>query len=339
MSEQNDNSILNSGAFGEQPQVATRSSTSPASTSALILDKLARDFLAEQKSRRRWSTFFRVVLLLVIVPLLLMALFAPNVVTPTCMDSCTALVKLDGEIASDADASATNINEALREAFAAPEVQGVILEINSPGGSPVQAGQIYDEIRRLRAAHPNVPLYTVVGEMAASGGYYIAAAADEIYVDKASLLGSIGVIMMNFGFTGAMEKLGVEQRTVTSGENKSFMDPFSPENEEQRAHMQGLLDNVHRQFIDAVRAGRGERLNEIDGIFSGLIWDGEGAIRIGLADDLGTVDSVARDVIGEKNIVDFSYYPNFSERLARQLGAAFAQHFSTQVTNQKIYWK
>ena len=343
MSEHNENSILNSDAFSAQSENHARTqvphASSSATTSALILDKLARDFLAEQKSLRRWKIFFRFVFLLIIVPLLLVGFFAPNIATPTCAGSCTALVRLEGEIGSHTDASAENINSALRDAFSASHVQGVILEINSPGGSPVQAGQIYDEIKRLRTEYPDVPLYTVVSEMAASGGYYVAAASDAIYADKASILGSIGVIMMNFGFTEAMEKLGIEQRTMTSGDNKAFMDPFSPENDEQKAHMQKLLDNVHRQFIEAVRTGRGDRLDEVDGIFSGLFWDGENAVRIGLADDFGTVDSVARDVIGEENIVDFSYYPDFSERLARQLGAAIAQQFSTRVANQEVRWK
>ncbi len=341
MSEHDENSILNSDAFGAQPEARAQTPAASAATTTgvLVLDRLARDFLAEQKSQRRWKIFFRLVFLLIIVPLLLVGFFAPNIATPVCTGPCTALVRLEGEIGSDTDASAENVNGALRDAFAASHVRGVVLEINSPGGSPVQAGQIYDEIKRLRALHPDIPLYTVVNEMAASGGYYIAAASDAIYADKASILGSIGVIMMNFGFTEVMEKLGIEQRTMTSGNNKAFMDPFSPENEEQKAHMQGLLDNVHRQFIEAVRKGRGDRLNEEEGIFSGLFWDGENAVRIGLADGFGTTDSVARDIVGEENVVDFSYYPGFSERLARQLGTAIAQHFSAQTTHQTVRWK
>ncbi|MDR1528850.1 MAG: S49 family peptidase [Burkholderiales bacterium] len=334
---ESEKSILESEFFGERQEAAPNVQNQ--GSGSVVLDELAIAFLIEQRRSRRWKIFFRLIALLIVLLLLLSSFYGADPSKPFCVSSCTALVKLEGEIASDSDASAEHINAALRDAFGSEYVRGVILEINSPGGSPVQAGKIYDEIKRLREQYPHIPIYTVVDEMAASGGYYVAAASDDIYVDKASLVGSIGVIMMNFGFTGAMEKLGIEQRTMTSGENKAFMDPFSPENDEQKSHMQGLLDNVHHQFIDAVRKGRGERLHETESIFSGLIWDGENSVRLGLADGFGSVESVARDVIGEENIRDFSYYPDFSERLARQFGVAFAEYWATRTAGNTIRWR
>ncbi|MCL2871879.1 MAG: S49 family peptidase [Betaproteobacteria bacterium] len=322
-------SILHASVFGQ---------TAPSSAAASVandrrveaMEKVTMAFLTEQRRARRWRIFFRLVLLAFIV-LLISLSFMSKDRSKSCLTECTALVQLTGEIAADANASAEHINSALQEAFAAKHVRGVILEINSPGGSPVQAGQIYDEIKRLREEHPDTPLYVVVGEMAASGGYYVAAASDEIYVDKASLVGSIGVIMLNFGFTEAIQKLGIEQRTMTAGENKAFMDPFSPVNEKQKAHVQKLLDSIHQQFITAVREGRGDRLHETPDMFSGLIWNGDEAVTLGLADGLGTVDSVARDIIGVENVYDFSYRPDFSERLARKFGAAFFEQVSTKM--------
>jgi protease-4 len=212
----------------------------------------------------------------------------------------------------------------LQDAFEDKNTQGVILRINSPGGSPVQAGYINDEIHRLRALHPDIPLYVVIEDICASGGYYVAAAADKIYVNKASLVGSIGVLMDGFGFTGAMDKLGVERRLLTAGENKGFLDPFSPMNAKQKEYAQTMLAEIHQQFIDVVRNGRGERLKETPEMFSGLIWTGEKSIALGLADDIGSVDSVARDVIKAGEIVDYTAEEKLTDRLARRFGVGAA---------------
>ena len=201
------------------------------------------------------------------------------------------------------------------------DIGGVILRINSPGGSPVQAGLINDEIRRLRSKHPETPLYAVVEDVCASGGYYVAAAADKIYVNKASIVGSIGVLMDGFGFTGTMEKLGVDRRLLTAGNNKGFLDPFSPQNPNQTAHAQVMLDDIHQQFIDVVKTGRGARLKETPEMFSGLMWTGDQSVKLGLADDFGSVDSVARDVIKAEKVLDYSVRDNIAERFARRLGA------------------
>lgn len=237
----------------------------------------------------------------------------------------TALINLRGTIDASGDASAEKINGALQSAFEDKGTAGIIMRINSPGGSPVQSGIVYDEIRRLRAKHPEIPLYVVVEDLCASGGYYIASAADKIFVDKASIVGSIGVLMDGFGFTGTMEKLGVERRLLTAGENKGFLDPFSPQDEKQKEHARLLLGEIHKQFIDVVRQGRGKRLKETPDMFSGLMWTGSQSIQLGLADDFGTVDSVARDLIKVENILDYSVKENIAERMAKRLGAEMGQ--------------
>ncbi|MDR2016951.1 MAG: S49 family peptidase [Burkholderiales bacterium] len=331
--------ILRAQVFGQTPPPSATATASAGNGSHVVaLEKIAMAFLAEQRRARRWRIFFRLAILVVVVLLISLSFTGKNY-SRGCLNECTALVQLSGAISLDADASAEHIISGLKNAFTSKNVRGVILEINSPGGSPVQAGQIYDEIKRLRETYPGIPLYAVVGEMAASGGYYVAAAADEIYVDKASLVGSIGVIMMNFGFTEAIHKLGIEQRTMTAGDNKALMDPFSPVDERQKEHVQKLLDSIHQQFITAVRDGRGERLRETPEMFSGLIWSGNEAVALGLADGLGTADSVARDIIGVENVYDFSYRPNFSERLARQLGTAFAEQVATKLGSSVLKWQ
>jgi protease-4 len=234
-------------------------------------------------------------------------------------------VELKGVIADTGDASADNIVGALRDAFSDKHTRGVILRINSPGGSPVQAGTINDEIARLRAKYPDVPLYAVVEDICASGGYYVAVAADKIYVDKASIVGSIGVLMDGFGFTGTLDKLGVERRLLTAGENKGFLDPFSPLVPSQRDYAKKMLGEIHQQFIDVVRKGRGTRLKESADTFSGLVWTGQRSIDLGLADALGSVDSVAREVIKAEAIVDFTPRENVVERFAKRFGAAMAE--------------
>jgi protease IV len=286
-----------------------------------VLERLAFGALKEQRTARRWGIFFKLVTLLY-VTLLLGAFFAYEAESgrePT--NDHTALISIDGVIDADGQNSAEKIISALNDAFDEPHAKGIILRINSPGGSPVQAGMIADEIKRLRARDPSKPIDVVVEDICASGGYYIAAAADHIYVDKASLVGSIGVIMDSFGVTELMNKLGVERRAYTSGENKAFLDPFQPVNETQRKHLQAMLDQIHQQFIDVVKQGRGKRLKETPDMFSGLVWNGAQAIDLGLVDGLGTVDSVARDVLKFEDVVDYTVQESPLERLSKRISS------------------
>ena len=289
------------------------------------LEKVALAAVTEQRRARKWSIFFKIagLLYLFLVLFLVMGLL-DHTDLPTSK-SHTALVSLEGVIAPGSQASAERIIEGLQLAFKAKHVKGVILRINSPGGSPVQAGQINDEIKRLKAKNPKIPLYVVVNDICASGGYYVAVAADKIYVDKASLVGSIGVLMDGFGFTGTMEKLGVERRLMTAGENKGFLDPFSPVDPVQKEHAKALLSEIHKQFIDTVKAGRGARLKETEGMFSGLIWTGVRSVELGLADAFGSTESVARDVIKAEDVVDYTPRQSFADRFAKRLGAASAE--------------
>ncbi|MDP1611402.1 MAG: S49 family peptidase [Sulfuritalea sp.] len=288
--------------------------------------------LAEQRRGRRWGIFFKLLGFGYLVVILGLAMdwgqgekFADGA-------KFTALVDLSGVIKAKGDANAENVISALQAAFDDKHTAGVILRINSPGGSPVQSGIINDEIRRLRAAHPEIPLHVVVEDVCASGGYYVAAAADKIYVDKASIVGSIGVLMDGFGFTGTMEKLGVERRLLTAGESKGFLDPFSPQNESHKDHAKQMLGEIHQQFIDVVRKGRGKRLKETPDMFSGLMWSGAKSIELGLADGYGTVDSVARDVFKASDIRDFSVKQNFAEKFAKQIGADMAEGMANVLT-------
>jgi protease-4 len=290
-----------------------------------VLEKLVLGTLQEKRRARRWGIFFKLLAFAWLAAALLMAGGWLVREAKVATGRHTALVELNGVIAAGGEASAEDIVTSLRAAFDDDKTVGVVLRINSPGGSPVQAGIIHDEIRRLRTLHPNTPLYAVVEEVCASGGYYVAAAADRIYVDKASLVGSIGVLMEGFGFVGAMEKLGIERRLLTAGTNKGFLDSFSPLPEDQRRHAQQMLDEIHKQFIDVVRTGRGSRLKESPDLFSGLVWTGAHSVEMGLADGMGTVDSVARDVIKAEDVVDFSTRKNLAERLARRLGATAAE--------------
>ena len=288
------------------------------------LERLAFATLAEQRASRRWRIFFRMAWLLLAVVLVWTGAQRAGVGGNNPSQAHTAVVAIKGEIADGADASAEWIVTALRAAFEDEGAQAVVLLINSPGGSPVQAGIINDEIRRLKAKHKK-PVYAVVEESCASAAYYIAVAADQIYVDKASIVGSIGVLMDGFGFTGLMDKLGVERRLMTAGENKGFLDPFSPQTKNQRAHAQTLLDQIHQQFIQVVREGRGARLKETPEMFSGLFWSGQQAIELGLADGLGNVDYVAREVVKAEDIIDYTRHENVAERLAKRFGAAMGE--------------
>ena len=284
------------------------------------LEKLAFASLNEQKSTRRWKTFVRLSWLAFFVALVWMGLHRSAPTTDATIPH-TAVVEIKGEIAAGADASAEFVNAALKSAFEDEGSKAVVLLINSPGGSPVQAGMMNDEIRRLKAKHKK-PVYAVVEESCASAAYYIAVAADQIYVDKASIVGSIGVLMDGFGFTGLMDKLGVERRLLTAGENKGFLDPFSAQTEKQRAFAQTMLNQIHQQFIDVVKTGRGPRLKETPETFSGLFWTGQQAIDLGLADHLGSLDFVAREVVKTDEIIDYTRRDNVAERLAKKFGAA-----------------
>ena len=289
------------------------------------LEKLVFASLEEQKARRRWGILFKVLgfayLLVVLVALVDWGSETSH------QERHTALIDLNGIIQAKGSANAERMIESLQSAFKEKNVAGVVLRINSPGGSPVQAGLINDEIRRLRTKHPDTPLYAVVEDVCASGGYFVAVAADRIFVNKASIVGSIGVLMDGFGFTGTMEKLGVDRRLLTAGDNKGFLDPFSPLNSRQTEHAQMMLNDIHQQFIDVVKAGRGDRLRETPDMFSGLMWTGDQSVKLGLADDFGSVDSVAREVIKAEKVLDYTVKENIAERFAKRLGAGAVSSF------------
>jgi protease-4 len=290
-----------------------------------VLEKVALAAIAEQRATRRWGTAFKMLLMVYLFVVLFVGMGWFHQGEHTTSGKHTALVELRGVIAAESPASADSVNSGLQAAFRDANTQGVVLRINSPGGSPVQAGYINDEIKRLRTQYPNIPLHVVVEDICASGGYYVAAAADQIYVDKASIVGSIGVVMDGFGFTGIMEKLGVERRAITAGENKRFLDPFAPLTAAHREYAEKMLAEIHQQFITVVRNGRGKRLKETPEVFSGLIWTGEKSIELGLADAIGNVESVARDVIKAEQVVDFTLRQNLAERVARKFGATMAE--------------
>jgi protease IV len=289
------------------------------------LEKLAFATLNEQKANRRWRAFVRLAWLAFFIAIAWMVFMPGSTgVGKDLSSEHTAVVEIKGEIGSGSEASSELLVPALRAAFEDDGAKAVVLLINSPGGSPVQAGMINDEIIRLKELHKK-PVYAVVEDTCASAAYYIAVAADEIYVDKASIVGSIGVLMDSFGFTGLMEKLGVERRLMTAGENKGFLDPFSPQTDKQRAYAQGMLNQIHTQFIDTVKKGRGKKLKETPEMFSGLFWSGQQAIELGLADNLGSLDFVAREVVKAEDIVDYTRRDNVAERLAKRFGAAMGE--------------
>lgn len=301
------------------PSTASATATEP-SWERAVLEKLAFASLNEQRAARRWKIANRMIFLFLFL-LMLWLLFRPSHPGTATPQKHTAVVSIRGEISSDSEAGSDLVLAAAREAFENTDAQAVVLLIDSPGGSPVQAGIINDEILRLKALHKK-PVYAVVEESCASAAYYIAVSADRIFVDKASIVGSIGVLMDGFGFTGLMDKLGVERRLMTAGENKGFLDPFSPQTASQREHAQAMLNQIHQQFIAVVKAGRGKRLQETPDTFSGLFWTGEQAVQMGLADQLGSLGYVAREVVQAEALVDYTRTPNVAERLAKRFGAA-----------------
>jgi len=308
---------------GDTPESGPQRSAPREGWERQVIERLAFGALEEQRRARRWKIAFRLILLV----LILLVVFAnPREWGGKAGAShYTALVDMEGEISSDQLASADNIVAGLRVAFESKNTAGVILRVNSPGGSPVQSRYIYDEIKRLREKYPKIPLYAVIGDMCASGCYYVVAGADKIYADRGSLVGSIGVLMNGFGFTETMKKLGVERRLIAAGEHKGFLDPFAPLKPEEKQLALKMLDDIHQQFIEAVRAGRGKALKETKDMFSGLFWTGDQAKEMGLIDEFGSASFVAREVFEAEDIVDFTFRENFVDRFARRFGAAMGE--------------
>jgi protease-4 len=289
-----------------------------------LVTRLATAALKEQRRARLWGIFFKLLTFAYISLILIMAVDWQGRADMAGGRKHTAMVEVNGLIGPGTDASAEKVVTALQAAFKDKNTQGVVVRINSPGGSPVQAQTIYDEMRRLRTKYPDIPLYAVVEDICASGGYFVAVGADRIYVGKASIVGSIGVLMNGFGFTGLMEKLGVERRLITAGENKGMLDPFSPMDEKDVKHAKEMMADIHEQFVGVVREGRGKRLKDAPELFSGLIWTGQKSIDLGLADGIGSLESVARDVVKAEEIVDFTQKDNLAEKFAKRFGAGAA---------------
>lgn len=300
-----------------------------------VIEKLAFSALNEQKAARRWGVLFKGLAFAYLLVLILMALGVMHNGKKT-FEAHTALIDISGVIEAGGEVSADAVMSSLHEAYEDKATKGIILRINSPGGSPVQAGIINDEIKRLRKLNPNIPVYAVVEDICASGGYYIAAAADKIYVDKASIVGSIGVLMDGYGFTEVMKKVGVERRLMTAGDNKAMLDPFSPINPKHQELAQNMLNEVHEQFKTVVREGRGKRLNETPEVFSGLFWSGEQSIKLGLADALGSADYVAREIIKYEDIVDYTYQDDFASRIAKRIGASVSATIGDVLAKQLV---
>ncbi len=301
-----------------------------------LVSKIALEAITEQRRARRWSVFFKL-FMVGYISIFTVYYLVDGMVGPSLGGvKHTALIDISGVISADSEASADYIVSGLRAAFEDKNTAGIILRINSPGGSPVQAGYVNDEIYRLRDEYPDIPIYSVITDVCASGGYYIAAAADKIYADKASVVGSIGVIMSGFGFVDSIEKLGVERRLLHAGKNKGFLDPFSPLKAEDVKHVETLLTDIHQQFVDVVRKGRGDRLANDEKIFSGLIWTGEQSIALGLVDALGSAGYVAREVIGVEEIVDFTKRKTFLDQFANKIGATFIRAIDATLTGYNI---
>ena len=312
--------------------------TDPGFEQALV-NRIAREFLAEQRRARRWNIAFRVFFALIVSIFLAVYLIGKTDISPATLKTGkhTALIDIQGIIAPGEQARADYVTASLRAAYEDGNTAGIIIRINSPGGSPVQAGHVNDEINRLKNEYPDIPVFAVIGDLCASGGYYIAVAADRIYADKASLVGSIGVKSAGFGFVDALNKLGIERRIYHAGEHKAFLDPFSPQRGEDLEHLEQLLNDIYQQFVETVRKGRGERLSNDERIFSGLVWTGEQSIELGLVDELGNTDYVAREVIGAEDIVDFTYQDTLLDQFSRGLGALF--NIQTKLANNPyILW-
>jgi protease-4 len=299
------------------------------------IERLASSALKEQKISRRWSNFFKG---LFFAYLFIILFYAMGWVGSGKRNTGahTALIEVAGVIEAGGEVNADSFMTSLHDAYDDKGTKGIILRINSPGGSPVQAGIINDEIMRQKKLHPAIPVYAVVEDICASGGYYIASAADKIYVDKASIVGSIGVLMDGYGFTEVMKKVGVERRLMTAGENKAMLDPFSPINPKHQALAQAMLNKIHEQFKSVVRQGRGSRLKETPETFSGLFWSGEESIKIGLADALGSADYVAREVIKQEEIRDFTQQEDFTSRIAKRIGASASASFGESLAKQMV---
>jgi protease-4 len=317
MAKQDSSSETPSGAPGWERDLVTR---------------LASAALKEQRRARRWSVFFKLLLFAYLIALIVPLYWEDGELKLGKEEKHTALVEIKGVVADGKEANAEDIIEGLRDAFDDKDTKGVILRINSPGGSPVQAGYVYDEIRRLREEHPDIPLYAVVVDMAASGGYYIATAADKIYVNKASLVGSVGVRLDSFGLVGAIDKLGVQRRLYTAGDHKGMLDPFLPEDATEVEHINQLLENIYIQFTTAVKEGRGDRLKDDPRIFSGLVWSGEQAVAMGMADDFGSASYVAREVVKAEELEDFTPPTDYLERLAKRIGASASESLAGWLT-------
>lgn len=324
MSEQNQNN-----ADGKP------SATDDSAWQRSVIEKLATAALTEQKTARRWSIFFKSLTFGYLL-IFILVLFGVMGGDKKSLEAHTALIEINGVIQAGGDVTADAVISSLKDAYDNKGTKGIILRVNSPGGSPVQAGIINDEIKRQKKLHPTIPVYAVVEDICASGGYYIAAAADKIYVDKASIVGSIGVLMDGYGFTEAMKKVGVERRLMTAGENKAMLDPFSPVNPHHQELAQAMLNEIHEQFKTVVREGRGARLKETPETFSGLFWSGEQSIKIGLADGIGSAEYVAREVIKQEEIVDFTYQDDFASRVAKRIGASASAAIGEVISKQLV---
>ncbi len=302
-----------------------------------IIEKLALAAVTEQTRARRWGIFFKSLIFVYLFIVLGMAIY-PKIKQDLGVDSKnhTAVIDVTGVIAEDKDSNAADIIESLRDAVKDKNTKGIILHSNSPGGSPVQSAYVYEEIRNIKKAHPDLPVYAVVSDICASGCYYIASASDKIFVNPSSLIGSIGVLMDGFGFVDGMQKLGVERRLLTAGAHKAMLDPFSPPKEDETKYMQGLLDQVHQQFIGAVKAGRGDRLKETPDMFSGLVWTGETGVKLGIADGFGNDDSVAKDIIGAEKLVDFTQQGSLMDKLSGKLGASFGHAIGSLIQGPSL---
>lgn len=319
---------------GSNPSSSPSQSQSPQSRGREweLLEKVVMASVEEQRRARRWSTFFKLLTFLYVLWFAWMIFGNNGMEKAAIAGHHTAMVTVNGQIAEDAEANAEAIIEGLQAAFEAPKSKAVVLRINSPGGSPVQSAYVYDEIRRLRSQHKDKKVYAVITDMGASGAYYIASAADHVYVNPGSLVGSIGVIMQGFGVQGLMQKLGVEDRTLTAGEHKAILSPFEPMKTEEKEHVEKLLDAVHQQFITAVKQGRGQRLKDDPKIFSGLFWTGQQAVELGLADGFGSVDSVAKSIVGAEEVVDYSERPDPLSGLVRRLGTSMGDAVAARMT-------